>query len=762
MSARWYRMVRSFAAVGTVLLAGVLLLSGPASATPTPGSITGTVTLPAGTDSGCLVLYSAAQEELAWAAGCGGGGYTFSNVVPGTYYLYLAGFNGAALGDRFVGGPGDFAHATPVVVTSGAVTTVNVTVAAGPGVTGHVYAADGSTPVSGVGVSLLDQGRSNEASWSTTDASGYFAIGTTGLPSNQYTLRYDVGGGSTGWAAGDVGVYFWGGAYTLATAAQFPVSDGVSRTGYDLQLLASGGSISGQVTGSADPSGLGAVKVSVMRVDDPSSGLFGDVNSIPTDASGNYSVPGLPPGDYVVAFHVSDTSSYAPQVYSGASQFTDADVVTLGAGTSATGIDVELVPGATVSGRVVDQSNPSVGVASVEVFLVSADGRYFPPLSGRAFDPVGPELDYRALTDVDGYYTVDIAVPPGDYRVWFRPYDHGYAPAFSGGGISLTGADVLTVAGTSPVEANGALVPAGSISGQVTRDGIARTDAPGYDDGMAIAYAYDATAASWLAVAETEIPPDGTYSIPGLAPGDYKVGFYDRLSNTGYHPHPWVFGTPTVYFDAQADLASASLVTVTGTGDTSGVDALFTTYPEGVVLTDIAGNPFEADIQWMADQGISTGYSDGSFRPAANVSRQAMAAFMYRFAGSPGFTPPVISPFNDVATDSAFYTEICWMADQGISTGYADGGFHPTANVSRQAMAAFMYRFAGSPAFTPPVTSPFNDVATDSPFYAEVTWMADAAISTGYGDGGFHPAANVSRQAMSAFMHRLDGVLTAP
>src|SRR5664279_2196732 len=99
------------------------------------------------------------------------------------------------------------------------------------------------------------------------------------------------------------------------------------------------------------------------------------------------------------------------------------------------------------------------------------------------------------------------------------------------------------------------------------------------------------------------------------------------------------------------------------------------------------------------------------------------------------------------------------MADQGISTGYADGGFHPAANVSRQAMAAFMYRSAKSPAFTPPVSSPFNDVATDSPFYKEITWMASNAISTGYADGGFHPAANVSRQAMAAFMHRLNGVL---
>ena len=40
--------------------------------------------------------------------------------------------------------------------------------------------------------------------------------------------------------------------------------------------------------------------------------------------------------------------------------------------------------------------------------------------------------------------------------------------------------------------------------------------------------------------------------------------------------------------------------------------------------------------------------------------------------------------------------------------------------------------------------------------------MADANISTGYPDGTFHPTANVTRQAMAAFMYRLDGVLQPP
>ena len=105
--------------------------------------------------------------------------------------------------------------------------------------------------------------------------------------------------------------------------------------------------------------------------------------------------------------------------------------------------------------------------------------------------------------------------------------------------------------------------------------------------------------------------------------------------------------TPQVAFSS--DFASSGYTTPTWTAG----GQPYASRVSGV-LTDIAGNPFETDIQWMADQGISTGYWDGTFRPAANVSRQAMAAFMYRFAGSPAFTPPVTSPFNDVATSSTF------------------------------------------------------------------------------------------------------------
>ena len=181
---------------------------------------------------------------------------------------------------------------------------------------------------------------------------------------------------------------------------------------------------------------------------------------------------------------------------------------------------------------------------------------------------------------------------------------------------------------------------------------------------------------------------------------------------------------------------------------------------------DVIQNPIGRSIDWLTAAGIATGYADGTFRPTAPVSRQAMAAFLYRAAGSPAWEAPTESPFADVGPASPFYAEVTWLADRGITTGYDGPGdsvlFRPTAEVSRQAMAAFLHRFAEVEA-DPGEVSPFVDVPTDHGFYAEIAWLADAGISTGTevapGAFAFRPTSPVSRQAMAAFLHRLDGVI---
>ncbi|GAB3546183.1 hypothetical protein GCM10027404_06020 [Arthrobacter tumbae] len=171
-------------------------------------------------------------------------------------------------------------------------------------------------------------------------------------------------------------------------------------------------------------------------------------------------------------------------------------------------------------------------------------------------------------------------------------------------------------------------------------------------------------------------------------------------------------------------------------------------------------NRFFTEITWLAAEGISTGYDDETFRPLQPVNRDAMAAFMYRFAGEPDFVPPAVSPFKDVTPTTKFYKEITWLASEGISTGYDDKTFRPLQPVNRDAMAAFMYRFAGEPGFTAPKDSPFPDVAVGGQFFKEITWLASTKITTGYDDGKFRPVQAVNRDAMAAFMYRFSNFTT--
>jgi hypothetical protein len=212
-------------------------------------------------------------------------------------------------------------------------------------------------------------------------------------------------------------------------------------------------------------------------------------------------------------------------------------------------------------------------------------------------------------------------------------------------------------------------------------------------------------------------------------------------------------------------------VAVSGTATTAGID--FTLF--GTIFTRFTdvrvSYPFAPYIVWLADRGISTGWAmpDGTaqFRPLEPVSREAMAAFLYRAAGSPAFTPPATSPFTDVPTSYPFYKQVAWLAAQQISTGWvmADGTaqFRPLEPVSREAMAAFLYRAAGSPAYTPPATSAFTDVPTSYPFNKQIAWLAGKGISTGWamddGTAQFRPVEPVSREAMAAFLKRADGTL---
>lgn len=186
------------------------------------------------------------------------------------------------------------------------------------------------------------------------------------------------------------------------------------------------------------------------------------------------------------------------------------------------------------------------------------------------------------------------------------------------------------------------------------------------------------------------------------------------------------------------------------------VDCIPSSNPAAPKFCDVlGGHAFGEEISWLAGEGITTGYEDGTFRPRTKISREAMATFLYRYAGSPKFSSPEDSPFNDVPTNAKFYTEISWLVDQGITEGYHDGSFRPQSKISREAMAAFLYRYE-SPKDYSAGESKFEDVPADHTFGTEIAWLADRGITTGYDDGMFQPRNKISREATAAFLYRLD------
>jgi len=185
-----------------------------------------------------------------------------------------------------------------------------------------------------------------------------------------------------------------------------------------------------------------------------------------------------------------------------------------------------------------------------------------------------------------------------------------------------------------------------------------------------------------------------------------------------------------------------------------------------IVFTDVGGLGFEDQINWLAAQRISLGWeeSDGTrtYRPYEAVRRDAMAAFLYRLAGSPEYTPPAVSKFADVPTSHEFYKEISWLESEGITRGWEEGGvvtYRPNEAVKRDAMAAFLYRFSGSPEYTAPIASSFSDINVDTLFYEEMSWLASEGISTGWvesdGRRTYRGDAEITREQMAAFMYRL-------
>jgi subtilisin family serine protease len=174
--------------------------------------------------------------------------------------------------------------------------------------------------------------------------------------------------------------------------------------------------------------------------------------------------------------------------------------------------------------------------------------------------------------------------------------------------------------------------------------------------------------------------------------------------------------------------------------------AAFSDIPSGFWAEDF--------IYAVACEGITTGYADGTYRPAQNVQRSQMASFIIRALFGEDFSYSLMPHFSDVPSDHWAFRYIQKMYDEGITTGYADGTYRPAQSVQRSQMASFIIKAKYGDSFSYSPTPHFSDVPSDHWAFRYIQKMYDEGITSGYADGTFHPSENVSRAQMAMFIGR--------
>jgi hypothetical protein len=169
----------------------------------------------------------------------------------------------------------------------------------------------------------------------------------------------------------------------------------------------------------------------------------------------------------------------------------------------------------------------------------------------------------------------------------------------------------------------------------------------------------------------------------------------------------------------------------------------------GLPFTDIADSAFVSEIIWLADEGITTGCTATLFCPGDPVSRSQMATFLSRALALPPSSTDWFTDDDGLSHEDS----INRLADAGITTGCGETTFCPRDPVSRGEMASFLSRALALP---PSSTDWFTD--DDGLSHEDsINRLADAGITTGCGGTRFCPSGLVTRQQMAAFLFRALG-----
>ena len=168
------------------------------------------------------------------------------------------------------------------------------------------------------------------------------------------------------------------------------------------------------------------------------------------------------------------------------------------------------------------------------------------------------------------------------------------------------------------------------------------------------------------------------------------------------------------------------------------------------------------DVMSMVQQGIMKGIADGQFAPNKSTNRAMIATILHRLGGEEAVDFQSI--FSDVLSEDWFAGSVSWAALQEVVKGYDDGTYKPLKDITREQLAAMIYRYIQTKGlgFKDEETFElsFNDSNKVSDYAKEaVCWLNANGIINGKDGGNFDPQANATRAEVSAVINRLLSLL---
>lgn len=179
-------------------------------------------------------------------------------------------------------------------------------------------------------------------------------------------------------------------------------------------------------------------------------------------------------------------------------------------------------------------------------------------------------------------------------------------------------------------------------------------------------------------------------------------------------------------------------------------------------FTDVSGSFKWAanSVDFMYGNGLVNGISTKNpnvFGPGQNMTRAMLVTILYRAAGEPSVAG-ITNKFTDNKQNQYYYEPVLWASSKGIVNGATATTFDPDGKITREQIAAILYRYAGSPAASASALNGFADQSAVSSYaVTAMQWAVGNGIITGVSTNGrttLSAKNNATRAQVSVMLHR--------